>query len=189
MKDFNYKNVTFYVDEEWYGNVRVNINEDAAEQVFCQAMSDPENSGLTTDDPAYAEAIKEAAELIQKAKDVNKAHSKKGADIQVRMNEPGTYDILFAAGQLYESGDLKAAKRAIEKLDKYLDHHNVVRVTNVDVEGETRLKKAMELEIFLNNKCHKVISVIKDEENFVVVYIPRGFRNFEGCAEEDYDED
>ena len=184
MKDFTYAGINFKVDEDWFGKVKVSPEGDMAEQIYIQAMSDPERSGICTDDPAFDQAIGETKELVEQAKDVNVRHRDKHADVRVCMEAPGTFTIRFAGGQIYKAAvSLKEAKRAIENLDKFLDHNNVVKVFFVKTEGSP-LAQAMALEVFMNNKCHRVIAtapVMEQGETtgYMVTFIPKGFDNEE----------
>lgn len=181
MKDFTYANINFMVDEDWLDKVKVSPKGNMEEQIYIQAMSDPERSGICTDDPAFDQAIAETKELVEQAKDVNARHRDKHSDIRVYMESPGTFTVRFAGDQVYKAAvSLKEAKRAIENRDKFLDHNNVIKVFFVKTEG-TPLEHAMTLEIFMNNKCHRVIGspvpVTEQGEvtGYLVTFIPKGF--------------
>ncbi len=163
----------FTVNEEWLDKLTVRAMGPLAPQVYMAAMSDPEQSGIMTDNDGINASIEDVKKLVEKAKAVNAA---KDARIRVDMPEPGKYEIRFAGQKYGEDLSLEEAERAISKISAYLDHHNIVKVEILDMEGKSELAKALALEAFIANKAHKFLQTVPMGENLWVIYIPKGWK-------------
>lgn len=194
MKDYTLKNnmtsaiVTFSVDEDWLNSIKIRATESIEEQVYNAAMADPAKSHITTDDDELNASIEEVKELVGKVKDLNK---EKNSDVRIVVERAGVYTVRFA-GQVYSSGlRLKDAQAAVDKIKAYLDHHNMVKVRIFEATGKTALQRAMDLEAFIANKAHKVISVADNGSAYTLVYIEKGsVRNYNTTDDDcDWDEE
>lgn len=193
MKDYTLKNnmtsaiVTFSVDEDWLNSIKIRATESIEEQVYNAAMADPAKSHITTDDDELNASIEEVKELVGKVNDLNKD---KNSDIRIVVEKAGVYTVRFA-GQIYSSGlRLKDAQAAVDKIKAYLDHHNMVKVRIFEATGKTALQRAMDLEAFIANKAHKVISVADNGSAYTLVYIEKGsVRNYNTTDDCDWDEE
>lgn len=193
MKDYTLKNnmtsaiVTFSVDEDWLNSIKIRATESIEEQVYNAAMADPAKSHITTDDDELNASIEEVKELVGKVNDLNK---EKNSDVRIVVERAGVYTVRFA-GQVYSSGlRLKDAQAAVDKIKAYLDHHNMVKVRIFEATGKTALQRAMDLEAFIANKAHKVISVADNGSAYTLVYIEKGsVRNYNTTDDCDWDEE
>lgn len=192
MKDYtlvsNNATVNFAVDEDWLDTVKIKATEDLTTQIYNAAMADPALSHITTTDAALNASIEEMKDLVAKVKDLNKD---KNSDIRIVVEKAGVYTVRFA-GQIYSSGlRLKDAQAAVDKIKAYLDHHNMVKVRIFEATGKTALQRAMDLEAFIANKAHKVISVADNGSAYTLVYIEKGsVRNYNTTDDDcDWDEE
>ena len=191
MKDYtlvsNNATVNFAVDEDWLDTVKIKATEDLTTQIYNAAMADPALSLITTTDAALNASIEEMKDLVAKVKDLNK---EKNSDIRIVVEKAGVYTVRFA-GQIYSSGlRLKDAQAAVDKIKAYLDHHNMVKVRIFEATGKTALQRAMDLEAFIANKAHKVISVADNGSAYTLVYIEKGsVRNYNTTDDDDCDWD
>lgn len=164
--------VSFKVDEDWLKRVRINATDPLEEQIYNAALTDPEFSGIVTDDDKLNESIEQMKELVKKAKEINK---EKNSDIRIFIEKAGTYAVKFA-GQIYCSNmDIKETSHAIDKIKAYLDHNNLVKVRIFTGEGKTELQRAMDLEAWIANNCHRVISIADNGDQYTLVYIAKGY--------------
>lgn len=191
MKDYTLVNnnvtVNFAVDEDWLDTVKIKATEDPTAQIYNAAMADPAASHIATDDAALNASIEEMKELVAKVKELNK---EKNSDIKIIVEKAGIYTVRFA-GQIYSSGlKLKDAQNAVDKIKAYLDHHNLVKVRIFEATGKTVLQRAMDLEAFIANKAHKVISVSDNGSAYTLIYIEKGsVRNYNTTDDGNYDWD
>lgn len=165
----------FTVDLDWVEGLHVKALEPIEPQIYSAAMSDPEKSGIHTDDDTINAAIEEVKDLVKKAAEINTA---KNGDIKISMTAPGSYEVRFMGDQVYETGlNLREANRAIDKLSNYLDHNNVIKVAFLDFGDKTELQKAMDLEVFIARKAHKFLGTYETAKGLGVIYIPKGWKD------------
>lgn len=176
--------ISFDVDEDWLNSLKIKATEDIPTQIYNAAMADPAVSHITTDDDALNASIEEVKDLVSKVKDLNK---EKNSDVRILVESAGVYAVKFG-GQIYSSGlKLKEAQVAVEKIKAYLDHHNLVKVRIFEASGKTVLQRAMDLEAFIANKAHKVISIADNGTAYTLVYIEKG--TVRSYVDDDYDEE
>lgn len=175
--------INFSVDEDWLAKIKIGVNGSIDEQVYNQAMADPEASGITTDDQKMNASIEDVKTLVTKAKDINRS---KNSDIRIFVEKPGVYAVKFA-GQIYAGNlRLKDADNAVNKIKAYLDHSNLVKVRIFEAEGKSDLQRAMDLEAWIANNCHKVLSLSDSGSKYTLVYIAKG--SGRSYVEDDFDE-
>ncbi len=166
----------FTVDLDWVEGLHVKALEPIEPQIYNAAMSDPEGSGIHTDNDEINSSIEDVKDLVKKAAEINAA---KGGDIRITMTTPGAYEVRFMDNQVYETGlDLRGTNHAIDRISAYLDNHSVIDVALLDCEGKTELQKAMALKLFIAQRTHKYLGSEETEKgNLRVVYIPKGWRD------------
>lgn len=177
MKDYainsNGNAVTFSVDEDWLQSLKVNVSGDIEQQIYNAALADPEISRITTDDDTLNKCIEDVKSIVAKVKEINKAHS---SDIRVLVESKGTYAVKFA-GQVYGSNyRLRDLENAVNKIKAYLDHDNMIKVRIFEASDKTPIQRAMDLEAFIANRVHRLISVADNGTAYTVVFIEKGFR-------------
>lgn len=182
----NGENITIAVDEDWLQSVRINAVDDINSQIYMAAMSDPKRSGIQTNDDAINASIEEVKELIEKAKEVNR---EKNGNIRILMKTPGTYTVRFADQVYADDLTLREAERAVEKISAYLDHNNMIRVRIIEAKGASALRRAMDLEAFINSRAKLLLAVSDDGDKYTVVYIPKGYKKLIEAEASAYDED
>ncbi|MCD8082360.1 MAG: hypothetical protein LUE86_02245 [Clostridiales bacterium] len=162
--------ITFQVDEDWLNSIKIKVTESVSAQVYAAAMADPEKSGITTDNDEMNASIESMKGLVKRAKDINRQNH---SDIRVMVDRPGSYTVKFA-GQVYEEKiSIKEAECAIDKIEAYLSHDNLVKV-RIFKSGKSDIQTAMDLEAFINSRVRKVLSLSDDGAKYTLVYIARG---------------
>lgn len=177
MKDYTINNngaaVIFSVDEDWLNSLKVNVSGDIEQQIYNAALADPEISRITTDDDTLNKCIEDVKSVVAKVKEINK---EKGSDIRVLVENKGTYAVKFA-GQMYGSNyRLRDLENAVNKIKSYLDHDNLIKVRIFEASEKTPIQRAMDLEAFIANRVHRLISVADNGTAYTVVFIEKGFR-------------
>lgn len=190
MKDYtitlNNTAIVFSVDEDWLAKAKINPLEDINEQIYNLALADPEHSGVVTDNDKMNQTIEDVKKLVVKTKEIN---SDKNSDIRILVEKPGVYAVKFA-GQIYAGNlSLKEADLAITKIKAYLEHQNLIKVRIFEAEGKTALQRAMDLEAWIANNAHKVISVADSGKAYSLVYIAKGSAKSCNDYDSDYDSD
>lgn len=188
MKDYtitlNNTAIVFSVDEDWLAKAKINPLEDINEQIYNLALADPERSGVVTDNDKMNQTIDDVKKLVVRAKEIN---SEKNSDIRILVEKPSVYAVKFA-GQIYAGNlSLKEADLAITKIKAYLDHQNMIKVRIFEAEGKTSLQRAMDLEAWIANNAHKVISVADSGKSYTLIYIAKG--SAKSCSNNDYNDD
>ena len=190
MKDYmlniSGNQIRFKVHDEWIENLKIKATEDVNEQIYAAAVSDPELSGIETDNDALNADIEEVKKLVERAKEINRKSSY--ADVRVKLgSSPGVYTVTVRGEVRNQDVTLSEATRAVSELQSFFAHHNAVRTAIVNGKGKTVELRREELEIFLNNQCRKVLDVTEVSSNsFLVVYTPK---RQDTCCEIEVDED
>jgi hypothetical protein len=190
MKNFkNAAGVGFEVAEEWLDGIKISATKDVAEQVYEAAITDPAKSLIKTDDDGINKMLEDMKAVVEKAKGINTENRGAGVRVVISRNDGEKYAVLFKGCVYSDKLSVAEADKAIDDIKAYLQHHNMVLVRIIAADGKTPIRRAMELEAFVNKRAHKVISVSDNGEEYTVMYIPKGWNDGGDGEDDEEDED
>ena len=120
-------------------------------------------------------------------KDLNK---EKNSDIRIVVEKPA-YTLYALLARFIALDYVRKMRRLLSIRSNHTSTITMVKVRIFEATGKTALQRAMDLEAFIANKAHKVISVADNGSAYTLVYIEKGsVRNYNTTDDDcDWDEE